>query len=85
MISPAGPGTIVLDMEIENHRLSLAVLYGPNQDNPIFYQDVQKTLTRFGNQKMILVGDWNLLLDPEVDGKNYKHINNPKARLEVLK
>ena len=26
-----------------------------------------------------------MLLDPEVDGKNYKHINNPKARLEVLK
>ena len=76
---------IVLDMEIEENRLSLAVVYGPNQDNPNFYQNMQKTLTRFGNQKILIVGDWNLLLDPEVDGKNYKHINNPKARLEVLK
>lgn len=76
---------LILDLEIENHRLSLAVLYGPNQDNPVFYQNLQKTLTRFGNQKILIVGDWNMLLDPEVDGKNYKHINNPRARLQVLK
>ena len=76
---------LILDIEIEDHRLSLAVLYGPNQDNPNFYQNLQRNILQLGNQKMIIVGDWNMLLDPEVDGKNYKHINNPKARLEVLK
>ena len=76
---------LILDIEIEDHRLSLAVLYGPNQDNPNFYQNLQRNILQLGNQKIIIVGDWNMLLDPEVDGKNYKHINNPKARLEVLK
>ena len=33
----------------------------------------------------MIVGDWNLLLNPEIDGVNYKHVNNPKARVEVLK
>jgi len=37
-----------------------------------------------GNQNIILVGDWNMLLDPELDGKNYKNINNPNARQKVL-
>ena len=32
-----------------------------------------------------MVGDWNLLLNPDMDGTNYKHTNNPNARQKVLK
>ena len=32
-----------------------------------------------------MVGDRNLLLNPDVDGKNYKHVNNPNSRQKVLK
>ena len=35
-------------------------------------------------QDIIINGDFNLLLDPQIDGINYKHINNPNARLKVL-
>ena len=30
-----------------------------------------------------MVGDWNLLLEPEIDGTNYKNVNNQNARVEV--
>ena len=76
---------LVLDIEIEKRRISLAVLYGPNIDTPTFYNDLQNIVTRMGNANIIMVGDWNLLLDPSVDGTNYKHINNPQARQRVLK
>ena len=33
---------------------------------------------------IFLVGDFNLVLDPEKDYFNFSHINNPKARNEVL-
>ena len=35
------------------------------------------------NRHIIIVGDWNLLLDPCVDGRNYQHINNKKAKDSV--
>ena len=37
-----------------------------------------------GNKDIVINGDWNLLLDPQVDGINYKNINNPNARMKVL-
>ena len=76
---------IILDIEIDKHRITLVNLYGPNTDDPDFYDDIYKRILQQGNNDILLVGDWNLLLDPNVDGKNYKHINNPNARQRVLK
>ena len=76
---------IVLDIEIDKHRITLVSLYGPNSDDPNFYDKLHKLILQQGNRDILLVGDWNLLLDPNTDGKNYKHINNPNARQRVLK
>ena len=35
----------------------------------------------YQNHNIIIAGDWNLMLDPQLDSYNYKHINNPKARV----
>ena len=29
--------------------------------------------------------DWNLVINPEIDTENYRQVNNPTARREVLK
>ena len=29
------------------------------------------------------MGDWNPILEPEVDGANHKNVNNQNARVEV--
>ena len=76
---------LILDIEIEKRRISLVNLYGPNNDDPAFYEKLNSTIGNFGNADIIAVGDWNLLLNPVVDCVNYKHINNPNARLKVLK
>ena len=36
------------------------------------------------SQELILTGDWNLVLNPELDSQNYNHINNPKCREKVI-
>ena len=36
------------------------------------------------DESAILMGDYNLVLDPEIDANNYCNINNPKAREKVL-
>ena len=65
--------------------MSLVNIYGPNNDDPGFYDSLQTICTRYGNQNIIIVGDWNLLIDPSIDEINYKHTNNLKARLKLLK
>jgi exonuclease III len=69
---------------IENKRISLITIYCPNEDSPVFYQNMSDTLTKLNNKEMIIVGDFNLVLDKERDYYNYLHINNPKVREKVL-
>ncbi|ESO88795.1 hypothetical protein LOTGIDRAFT_56788, partial [Lottia gigantea] len=76
---------LFLDLSIEDFRLTLINLYGPNDDNPKSYDTLFETIELIGNQNFIICGDFNLVLNPDLDCKNYKHINNPKARENFLK
>ena len=52
---------------------------------PVFFDNLRRKILEIGNNDIIINGDWNLLLNPEIDGINYKHVNNPKARNTVLR
>ena len=58
-------------------------LYGPNDDRPIFYQNLAHDIAEFDNNSMILCGDWNLVMEQEKDTENYLHMNNPNAKRAV--
>lgn len=75
---------VIIDMKIQDHSITLASIYGPNEDKPQFYRDLKQKLLDFNNEKIIICGDWNIIINPELDSENYKHINNPKARDVVL-
>ena len=75
---------LLIDIEIEDHRITLATIYGPNKDDPGFFECLKRKIIAMGNKDIIINGDWNLLLDPQIDGINYKNINNPNARMKVL-
>lgn len=77
---------LILHFETNKKTLSLVCLYGPNRDTPIFYTDIKQVHINLGNP-VILVGDFNLVLDPDKDHYNfynYLHTNNTQARAEVL-
>lgn len=75
---------LVLDITIYDKRLSLVNIYGPNKDDPVFYINLFKTIQEIGNDTYIICGDFNLIVDPDIDCSNYKHINNPKARNYII-
>lgn len=75
---------IILDMKIQNKKITLVNLYGPNEDNVQFYDNLTKKVAEFENENVIMCGDWNLVLNADIDSSNYLHINNPKARQFVL-
>lgn len=77
---------LILDVEIEDIPFLLINIYGPNNDRPQFYSElISKIEDIYTSQHIILGGDFNLILDKDLDSMNYKNLNNPKARAEVLK
>ena len=76
---------VIVEIKTMEEIITLASIYGPNDDNHKFYRNLRQKIAEFGNNKVIICGDWNLVLNPEEDTENYRHVNNPAARQEVLK
>ena len=72
---------IILKIKIKDQMITLVNLYGPNEDRPMFYEDIIKQKNKeFDNDNVIIYGDFILVMDPDLDTENYKHVNNPKSR-----
>ena len=75
---------LILDLEIERKRLTLANIYGPNDDSPNFFLKVQESIEEFDNEIVIICGDFNLVQNQELDTFNYINVQNPNAKEAVL-
>ena len=64
--------------------LLLAVIYGPNQDSPEFYNVLKNEMLAKNNFSVIACEDWKLVLDYKNDTHGYVRENNAKASNEVL-
>lgn len=87
-ISDPNGNFLLLDLTVQNNRFTLASIYGPNTDNPSFFQTVSEKIAELENNAVVWCGDFNLVQNPEIDYKNYKTINNKHAReklLEIIK
>ena len=75
---------ISLVMKLSSMTVNLITLYGPNNDHPDFFQCIQDTIEQTTTDYNIICGDFNLVLNPDMDTHNYNAINNPRARQKVL-
>ena len=72
-------------LDFDEKRILLEGLHGPNIDSPLFYSEKAfKKILEWQPDYTICAGDFNLVLNPEIDLKNYLHLNNPLARQELL-
>ena len=76
----------MLDVSIESKRITLVNIYGPNKDSPIFFKTVVENAQFFENNHYIFCGDFNFVINPNIDCRFYKdnNINNPNARNTML-
>ena len=77
----------IVACELENldepdKRVTICNIYAPNQDRPAFFVNVMKLVAQM-SANLILIGDYNLVLDTDIDRKGSTH-NNKKAVI-VLK
>ena len=71
-------------LKLNSMTLSLITVYAPNNDDPAFFNELQNILENYKADYSVICGDFNLVLNPDKDTHNYKHINNPNARKTVL-
>ena len=64
--------------------INLITLYGPNNDSPSFFEEINELVHNVSADYTILCGDFNVALDNKIDTFNYKHDNNPRARQVIL-
>ena len=75
---------IFLEVTINKQRINLVCLYGPNTDSPDFYENIYKLIEKSDSILTIVCGDFNLIMNKDLDTYNYKNINNPKARDVII-
>ena len=72
---------IIVDIEITDVvRFLLINIYAPNDDSPMFFENLFQYLDKMEVKNLILTGDWNLVNNFKEDTLNYKKLNNPKAQ-----
>ena len=62
----------------------LVNVYGPNEDNPIFYKNLNEMIDKFDVQYTIVAGDLNFVINPEKDSLNYVGENNVRAKEKFI-
>ena len=75
---------VILDIEINGIRQTLSCIYGPNEDNADFYINYVRLVESFPNDNRVIGGDWNLVLDIELDKIGGRPTTNKKSQ-EVIK
>ena len=74
---------IIIDLTVEDERITLLNLYAPNKDDPNFFINLFNIIDDIGNEKCIICGDFNLVQDQALDTYNYKNVNNPRSSLKL--
>ena len=75
---------IICDLKQHSTTISIAAIYAPNHDSPEFFKNLRGRMKNREEHK-IIVGDFNLVLDNDLDRLNtYNNNNKAKQQLEDL-
>ena len=76
---------IIAHIKIGEENIILANIYGPNNDNPIFFQNLFHDLEIYQEFPTVLGGDYNICLDKlDKTGGRPFHLSHPLARKTLL-
>ena len=75
---------IILDITISEQRLTLVNIYGPNKDDHQFFVELMDQVEQLPNDNRIFGGDFNIVLDMELDRKGGAKTTHFKSQ-EVIR
>lgn len=82
ILDPRG-NYVAIKLRMFETDISLISMYGPNIDDPAFYDKIGDILNDFDTPSIILCGDWNTVQNQNLDTKHYMRDNNVRARDRV--
>ena len=74
---------LIVEISIQEKTFSLINIYGPNRGTPELFENINRLIHQ-NESNVILAGDFNLVLNPDIDCFEYVNVNNPKAGGAVL-
>ena len=74
---------VVVKLEYDSHLLHLHSVYGPNTDTSSFFHEIFEYISNSVVTDNILVGDFNVTLNTQIDNMNYAHECNPQSRQKL--
>ena len=74
---------LILDIQINKIRYTIANYYGPNDDNPIHIEEMIGKIEELANTHTIIGGDFNFVFDLAMDKLNGNKTTNFKCRNSV--
>jgi exonuclease III len=75
---------IILDITIKGKRVTLGTYYGPNEDNPNHLVDLFEKINEMENEDIIITGDFNLVLNVNIDKHGGQKKTNSKCQKYLL-
>ena len=60
----------IVEIEYRQTQIVIANIYAPNEDKPEFFSKVFDDIGKFENANIMVIGDFNLLLNPKIDRKD---------------
>ena len=74
---------LFLLLKINDMLLTVVNVYGPNNDNNDFFDSLHSLLAQNGEEPLIIGGDFNTVLDPNLDRYPNSIQNHPKCHLSL--
>ena len=78
-ISDSDGRYVLLQYSLYEQNFTLINVYAPNEDNPEFWLNIFRLFEEYEGNR-ILVGDFNVALNPEIDRSNNKARNNDRSK-----
>ena len=75
---------VTLSIEYENESFTLINVYAPNGDDVAFFTNMTKFAERYENTHMVIAGDFNTVLDLDLDKKGSNINVKPKSTAFLL-
>lgn len=82
-IIDSGGRFVIINGNLANHNLTIINIYGPNNDNPSFFHDIFSKINDTSN--IILAGDFNTVLDPNLDRSHFTRNNRHWRSTDTIK
>ena len=74
---------LICTIKIENVSYTIVNIYAPNRDEPSFFEKIVQKIMHNPCENLIVGGDFNLTLNPEID--RYNSTSNNNKSMEYLK